>query len=138
MAFKSSPKPSWYKTLTKLARRLVVELRDRNTCQRCGKTSQVSKIDWAHVKAGRSVHITWKPWAALALCAGCHNWYDANGNGKTDTSSRRWWAMKWPERELQMLAYEHSRGRQPKFVPAVEILWLEREIAREEARQGVA
>jgi hypothetical protein len=116
--------------LVKLARRLVVELRDGNTCQRCGNIGgDCCKIDWAHVKAGRALSLTYAPWAALALCAGCHFFFDGNGNGKPDTLSRRWWAEKFPDRDLLLRQWEQQRSR-PKFDPDLTALWLRQEIAK--------
>lgn len=120
------------KRLTALCRRLVVEIRDHDTCQRCGARRCDSQIHWAHVKAGRAKSLTWQPWASLALCAGCHFWYDGNGNGKPGTESRLWWASKWPDRDFCLQAWERER-RRPKFDAALTLAWLEREIERTEA-----
>jgi len=115
--------------LTKLCRRLVVELRDNGICQRCQAHASQSQIHWAHVRAGRAATLTWAPWASLALCAGCHFWFDGNGNGKPDTQSRRWWAEKFPDRDLLLRAWEQERSRK-KFDPELTKHWLEQEIAR--------
>jgi len=124
---------NWRKQLDELCRKVVVEVRDKETCQRCGNTKAAgNKIDWAHVKAGRSINLAWIPWASMALCAGCHFYFDANGNGRVGSPSRFWWAGKFPKRDVLLRVWEQQRSR-PKFDPLATRLWLEQEIARHDA-----
>src|SRR5574341_1857418 len=116
------------RALKKLAREVVVELRDQHQCQRCPNSGHdfqhrdrngkivagPPEIHWAHVLAGRAKTLMLKPWAAMALCAGCHFWYDANGGGAMGSKSREWWASKFPEREILLRTWELDR-RRPKF-----------------------
>lgn len=123
--------------LKKLCRYLVVELRDKDTCQRCGNTKAAgNQIHWAHVRAGRAETLQYQEWASMALCAGCHFFFDGRGNGKPGTESRAWWAQKWPDRDLKLTAWEHQRNR-PKFDPVLTKLALEHQIQDME-RQGLA
>lgn len=131
--------------LTALCRRLVVELRDKKQCQRCPNSGHdlehrnrsglivfgPPQIHWAHVKAGRAESITYHPAMSMALCAGCHFWYDANGNGKQGTESRRWWAAMFPDRDLKLRLWETDRNR-AKFDPVFTQLYLEQEIRKYE------
>jgi len=80
-------------------RREVVEARDWNTCQRCGRISgqfdagRSVVIQWAHVHT-REYYITrWEPDNSLALCDACHVFFD---NHKV--LSYEWFRKKWPER----------------------------------------
>lgn len=82
-------------------RREIVEARDWNTCQKCGriqdgwdsKHERKTRIQWAHVHT-REYYITrWEPDNALALCADCHMWFD---NHKV--LSFEWFRNQWPER----------------------------------------
>jgi hypothetical protein len=82
-------------------RKRVVEDRDHNTCQRCGKQqgewdSEVQRpvnIQWAHVHT-RDYHVTrWEEDNSLALCDRDHKWFD---NHKV--LSYEWFRKRWPER----------------------------------------
>jgi len=85
--------------LDKVARREIVEERDDNNCQYCGKKLGESdgyrpvSIQWAHVHT-REYYITrWEPDNSLALCDRHHVWFD---NHKV--LSLDWFAKKYPER----------------------------------------
>jgi len=82
-------------------RKRVVEERDQNTCQRCGKRegewdSEIQrpvKIQWAHVHT-REYHVTrWEEDNSLALCDRDHVWFD---NHKV--LSYEWFRKHWNER----------------------------------------
>lgn len=105
---KVSPKGRIHGELNRLARRLVVECRDKNTCQRCGKTSAESQIHWAHVIGRLAKSIQWTPWNSLALCAGCHFWFDGDNRAK---AREEWWAVKWPDRALQLQVWRSKKPR---------------------------
>lgn len=129
--------------LNKLARHLVVVLRDEGACQRCGTSSHDAwhrnragkmepgppQIHWAHIRAGRAKSLAHQPWAAMALCAGCHFWFDANGNGKPGSASREWWAAQFPDRDILLRHWEHQ-DRHPCWAPAITKAFLEQEIAK--------
>lgn len=74
----SAPRTVSDATLNKLCRQLVVVIRDKDTCQRCGATYAQRQIQWAHVHNRTAKSIQWQPWASLALCAECHMWADSN------------------------------------------------------------
>lgn len=87
--------------LDKACRVEVVEMRDQNICQRCGKADgewdeareRYVVIQWAHVHT-REYYITrWEPDNSLALCDADHVWFD---NHKV--LSYEWFRKKWPER----------------------------------------
>ena len=87
--------------LDKAARRQVVEARDWNTCQRCGRINEQFDvlhqryvvIQWAHVHT-REYYVTrWEPENSLALCDSCHVFFD---NHKV--LSYEWFRKKFPER----------------------------------------
>ena len=113
-----------------LCRRLVVELRDQNTCQRCGASSERSQIHWAHVKNRGAKSLVCAPWASLALCAGCHFWFDAHKGSITNPGDgMKWWIEKFPERAVRLSFWNHQRNR-PKINYSIEKLWLEQELAQ--------
>jgi hypothetical protein len=95
--------------LDALCRRLVVELRDRNTCQRCGKRAEQSKIDWSHVVTRGAKSIRWSEFNSKALCAGCHQWW-----GSHPLEAGRWLEEKWPQRALALAVWRHEK-RRPKI-----------------------
>lgn len=83
------------------ARRRVVEERDQNLCQRCGRRDgewdtelgRPVRIQWAHVHT-REYHVTrWEEENSLALDDRCHVWFD---NHKV--LSYEWFRKNWPER----------------------------------------
>jgi hypothetical protein len=87
--------------LDKAARAEIVEGRDQNICQRCGKRqgewdAEIQMpvcIQWAHVHT-REYYVTrWEPENSLALCSRCHVFFD---NHKV--LSYEWFRKKWPER----------------------------------------
>ena len=47
------------KELDRLARQLIVEIRDKNTCQRCGATAANSQIQWSHIVTRAAKSIRW-------------------------------------------------------------------------------
>lgn len=89
------------KELDAAARQEIVEERDQNICQRCGRQEgewdaeigRPTKIQWAHVHT-REYYVTrWEPDNSLALCDRCHVWFD---NHKV--ISYEWFRKKWSER----------------------------------------
>lgn len=96
------------KELSRLCRILVVEIRDGNRCQRCGAEAERSKIDWSHVVTRGAKSIKWTEWNSKALCAGCHQWW-----GGHPIEASEWWREKYPEREIQRLAWKQQRKKQP-------------------------
>jgi len=87
--------------LDKACRMEVVEGRDRNTCQRCGKhqgdwDAEIQapvRIQWAHVHT-REYYVTrWEPDNSLALCSRDHVWFD---NHKV--LSYEWFSKLWGDR----------------------------------------
>ena len=114
----------------KLCRYLVVELRDQNTCQRCPNHTGIAKIDWAHVKNRGAKSLVVAPYASLALCAGCHFWFDGRkGSMARPGEGMLWWMQKFPERATQLAYWEHHRSR-PKINYRVAVAWLKQEIQR--------
>jgi len=87
--------------LDKVARREVVEERDREQCQRCSVYSGQTVcwapgravIQWAHVHTREYLLTRWEPDNSLALCSRCHVWFD---NHKV--LSFDWFAKRYPER----------------------------------------
>lgn len=110
--------------LDRLCRYLVVELRDRNTCQRCGATALTHKIDWSHVVTRGAKSIRWTEWNSKALCAGCHRWW-----GSHPLEASTWFREKFPERVILMEAWRQQRSR-PKIDRGLVRLYLEAEIAK--------
>lgn len=101
-----------------------MEIRDGNTCQRCGSHRSVSQIHWAHVQNRQAKSIQWAPWNSLALCAGCHFWFDGDNR---KAAREEWWAVKWPERAQQLALWRSTR---PKPINLeLELLWLQKELA---------
>ena len=86
----------------------MVEIRDKSTCQRCGKTSAESQIHWAHVQNRQAKSIQWTPWNSLALCAGCHFWFDGDNR---KAARDEWWAIKWPQRAAALEVWRSLRAK---------------------------
>lgn len=121
---KAGPNRAIERRLNALCRRLVVVVRDHNTCQRCGSSGQDSQIHWAHVQNRQAKSIQWRPFNSLALCAGCHFWFDGDNR---KAAREEWWASKWPDRAQQLAIWKTSRP--PKINFALEQAWLEQELA---------
>lgn len=92
------------KDLNRLCRYLVVELRDKNTCQRCGATT--GKIDWAHIFTRNHKRLQWNPDNSLALCAGCHLWFDRERIAAWD-----WFYQRFQQRAANLLWQRSDRSR---------------------------
>lgn len=95
--------------LNRLCRQLVVEVRDGNRCQRCPIPRSDVQIHWAHVITRGAKSAQWVEWNSLALCAGCHFWFDGHRE-----KGLKWWSAKFPEREVLRLAWKAQRSR-PKI-----------------------
>ena len=126
------------KECDRLCRNLVVELRDKNTCQRCEGGPLVRKrhagvslckqrkIDWAHVYNRQHTRLRHDPIASLALCSGCHLWFDG--------SRRKGW--EWFRGAFQARAkrIDEIMATPPKrVVLEATKLWLTAEIKKAEA-----
>ena len=119
-----------------LCRHLVVVLRDEETCQRCGAPSSRSQIHWAHVKNRGAKSLVCAPWASLALCAGCHFWFDAHkGSLARPGEGMEWWMKAFPMRAVALRAWEHER-RHPKVDYGLLCVFLQAEINRFGAPAG--
>ena len=119
--------------LTKLCRKLVVELRDDNTCQRCGKRwNGPHSIEWAHVKTRNAQSLIYVPWNSLALCGpkryawSCHYWWHSRVG-----EAMGWWRDTFTDRAVLLEAWEHAK-RHPPIDRAAERLWLENAIRERE------
>ena len=119
------------KHLDALCRKLVVELRDRNTCQRCGteKVREDAQIHWAHIFTRNHKRLRWNPDNSLALCAGCHLWMD-----REKRDGYLWFARKFPDRAMGLGLLRRDRSRKPKMDLATERLWLENAIREWESQ----
>lgn len=115
--------------LDKVARREIVEERDKNICQRCGlfegwwsgggPDATRTVIQWAHVHT-REYYVTrWEADNSLALCKRCHVWFD---NHKV--LSLDWFAKKFPERWESIKRILHAGTKTND--DWVRSLWLER------------
>lgn len=71
----------------------IVKLRDGYRCQRCGSMPKPQGCHWAHVYSRRSFILRWDLLNALALCHGCHSWFDGNG-----IDAEEWFGDKFPAR----------------------------------------
>jgi hypothetical protein len=112
------------KELDRLCRHLVVILRDKNTCQRCGNPGADGyKIDWSHVHTRRIRSLRWMPWNSKALCAGCHMWW-----GAYREQSREWFILKFPTRWAFLQAHLQQKHKAPDLVLTKK--FLEAEISR--------
>lgn len=112
--------------LTELCRKLVVEIRDRNTCQKCGAIHR--KLEWAHVHRRNAKSLIYVPWNSLALCGpriyswSCHHWFDSN-----KSVSLEWWKNKFPSRALALQSWMHNRNHR-KVDREADRLYLEQKI----------
>jgi hypothetical protein len=110
------------KQLDALARRLVM-LRDRDTCQKCGR---VEVIQWAHIHT-RGVHsMRWEPDNSLALCKGCH--YQGHLH---PTEFSAWFTGRFPERAARLTLMRQTPRKMDRKLMR---LWLEQEANRMEGR----
>lgn len=98
------------KDLDQLARELIVVIRDRNTCQRCGATAERSKIDWSHVVTRAAKSIRWVEWNSKALCAGCHKWW-----GSHPVDAGLWWTSKFPDRAILYGSWRRERRHKVNY-----------------------
>jgi len=109
-----------------LCRRLVVELRDKNTCQKCGKRKEDGwKIDWSHVITRRTKSLRHHVMNSKALCGGCHMWW-----GQKPEESRIWFQDKFPERWAFLEVARRIKGRAPDLILTKK--YLEAEVGRAE------
>lgn len=76
------------------ARRRVFQ-RDE-VCQRCHVHERA--IQWAHMITRRNLSLRWEVDNALALCGGCHLWFDGNPLLSAD-----WFQKNWPERHANIM-----------------------------------
>lgn len=112
--------------LTKACRQLVVEIRDRSTCQRCGARNK--KLEWSHVITRNAPSLIFVPWNSMALCGprinkdSCHHWFDSNKE-----SGMAWWRETFPERAKLLDAWRHERKRR-KIDRSLELAWLTQQI----------
>lgn len=100
--------------ITRKRRRGVLELdadarkrvfdRDENTCQRCKSTTR--QVQWAHMISRRHLCIRWEADNALALCAGCHLWFDGY-----PLLSGDWFRKNWPDRAERILTMFNRGGK---------------------------
>lgn len=135
LAKRSTKRDGIERKLTQLCRRLVVEVRDQHRCQRCGKGSP-SQIQWAHVKTRGAKSLVYVPWASLALCAGCHFWFDGNkGRFATPGPGLKWWQEKFPDRWIKLACWE-TGPRRPVDRNA-ELVWLRNELKKAEVSNGL-
>ena len=113
------------KHLDDLCRKLVVHLRDHGYCQRCGSSGKTRGVQWAHVFVRNYKRLRWNPDNSLALCAGCHAWFDHH---KKDAWP--WFAQEFPDRAQRLELLIATRGLRPKMDLAAEKAWLTQEIAK--------
>lgn len=130
LAVRSKKNSSLHRKLTDVCRRIVVEIRDQNTCQMCGKTIEQTRIEWAHVVTRNAKSLIFVPWNSLALCGprinstSCHNWWHTN-----PVQANLWWADKFPDRAEKLTIWRHDRHK-PKINRMLELLWLQQEEQR--------
>jgi hypothetical protein len=114
------------KECDKLCRYLIVELRDKNTCQRCGKKKEDGwKIDWSHVITRRTKSLRWHEFGSKALCGGCHLWW-----GMKPEESRVWFAEKFPERWAFLNLVRQTNTKAPDLILTKKYLQAEIERAK--------
>ena len=127
-------RPATENVLNQLCRRLVVVVRDRSICQRCG-TRPPNQIQWAHVLTRTQKWAQWDADFSMALCSGCHFWFDANkGNLMRPSTGLAWWMEKFPDRATRLMALYASKKR-PKVDREALKLWLEAELKKREVFQ---
>ena len=135
-ASKRATRKTSHALMTKLCRRLVVEIRDQNKCQKCGSSGIKQSVHWAHIKNRKAKSLVFVPWASLALCAAHHFWFDSHkGSLARPGEGLQWWMDKFPDRALALKAWEHKRNK-PKLDREIERLWLESELKRLLPREG--
>ena len=123
--------------LDKVARREIVEERDGNECQRCGRREgeyrphdgetgiRAVVIQWCHVHTREYLLTRWEPDNSFAGCDACHVWFDNHKVLGFD-----WFVKKFPERwervnrilQARLLTEGHCRTTDAW----VRALWLER------------
>jgi 5-methylcytosine-specific restriction endonuclease McrA len=114
---KRTPDPQ-VKALDDLCRRLVF-LRDRNTCQKCGKRD---RLQWAHIHT-RGVHsLRWEPDNSVCLCSGCH----LKGHLHPLEFSR-WFEAAYPQRAAHLKLLRQTKRKVDRVGMR---LWLEQQIEK--------
>lgn len=100
--------------------RAVVRERDRWMCAICGRTREVTVLDWAHVYTRGRISLRWNLDNSMLLCKKCHmQWhgvipwvFDPETNTDIDSVKymRRAWEKKFPERDRRLTVLIRSRG----------------------------
>ena len=86
----------------------AIKLRDKNTCQKCGKQSD--RMECSHIHGRRHRTIRWDALNALTKCHGCHRWWHEN-----PTEAGQWFVDKFGEwREEILLEKKRSGMKVPK------------------------
>lgn len=114
-------------------RKYIVELRDLNTCQRCGRTDR--KLEWAHVMTRDARSLIYVPWNSLALCGprinihSCHGWFDSNKE-----AGLAWWEQKFPARAVLLQHWRHAHPvKVTRAFRLFELQWLRQRIEDHES-----
>lgn len=110
--------------LDALCRHLVVDLRDKGTCQKTGATE---RIQWCHVYTRAIKSMRWHPVNSLALASGAHLWQHHR-----PLEAAMWFEHKFPERARQLRLMAASTGRKVDLIATR--LWLLQQIQELEVK----
>lgn len=99
----------------------VVKIRDKHTCQKCGKKVEGTNCHASHViPVSRDGRMAFEPLNMKVLCYHHHiNWWH-----KHPTESGKWFAEKFPER-LKKLEAQHLENTKLGSIP---LSWYQEQI----------
>ncbi len=77
----SAERQSFYSSISWANIIKIIWVRDKHTCQRCGKTRK-SGIDFAihHIVSFKNIELRAEPSNLILLCKECHHWIHSNNN----------------------------------------------------------
>ena len=81
----------------------AIKMRDKNTCQKCGKVAD--RMECSHVFGRRHRTIRWDTLNAKTLCHSCHRWWHEN-----PTESGQWFQDTFGEDRLAILREKRDCG----------------------------
>ena len=84
----------WYKYHSIKVCKEIIKIRDKETCQRCSRTSKTNQIHGSHVlSVGSWPSMCADVYNIKCLCSNCHSWWHAN-----PLDAFKWFEETFPDR----------------------------------------